>query len=71
MVTTIVITAIISAIVSIGAYYFVTAYITKNTIKKQCAAALKEAEAEGEMLKKEKILLKKYLVWKKSCRNVA
>ena len=56
MVTTIVITAIISAIVTIGAYYFVTAYITKNTIKKQCAAALKEAEAEGEMIKKEKIL---------------
>ena len=56
MVTTIVITAIISAIVTIGAYYFVTAYITKNTIKKQCAAALKEAEAEGEMIKKEKAL---------------
>ncbi len=52
----IVITAIISAVVSVGAYMLVTAYITKNTIRKQCGAALKEAEAEGEMIKKEKIL---------------
>ena len=52
----IVITAIISAVVSVGVYMLVTAYITKNTIKKQCGAALKEAEAEGEMIKKEKIL---------------
>ncbi len=48
----IVITAIISAVVSVGAYMLVTAYITKNTIKKQCGAALKEAEAEGEMITK-------------------
>ena len=37
-------------------YYLVTLYITKNTIKKQREAALREAEAEGEMIKKEKIL---------------
>jgi len=36
----IVITAIISAVVSVGVYMLVTAYITKNTIKKQCGAAL-------------------------------
>ena len=53
---TIVITAILSAIVAIGAYVLVTTYVTKNTIQKQRAAALKEAEAEGEMIKKEKIL---------------
>ena len=51
-----IITAIISAIVGVGIYIIVATYITKNTIKKQCAAALKEAEAEGEMIKKEKIL---------------
>ena len=51
-----IITAIISAIVGVGGYLIVATYITKNTIKKQCAAALKEAEAEGEMIKKEKIL---------------
>ena len=51
-----IIIALISAIVGIGLYIIVTTYITKNTIKKQCAAALKEAEAEGEMIKKEKIL---------------
>ena len=51
-----VITAIISAIVSVSAYAIVTTFITKTSIKKQRAAALKEAEAEGEMIKKEKIL---------------
>ena len=54
--TTIVIAAIISAIVSVSAYAIVTTFITKTSIKKQRAAALKEAEAEGEMIKKEKIL---------------
>ena len=52
----ILITAIISAPVGAGIYMLIATYITKNTIKKQCAAALKEAEAEGEMIKKEKIL---------------
>ena len=51
-----VITAIISAIVSVSAYAIVTTFLTKNSIKKQRAAALKEAEAEGEMIKKEKLL---------------
>ena len=54
--TTVIITAIVSAIVGVSVYYLVTQYITKNTIKKQCEAALREAEAEGEMIKKEKIL---------------
>ena len=52
----ILITAIISALVGAGIYVLVATFITKNTIRKQCAAALKEAEAEGEMIKKEKIL---------------
>ena len=54
--TTVIITAIVSAIVSVSVYYMVTLFITKNTIKKQREAALREAEAEGEMIKKEKIL---------------
>ena len=54
--TTIVITAIISVIVTLVTYILVTTYITKNSIQKQRATALKEAEAEGEMIKKEKIL---------------
>ena len=37
--TTVIITAILSAIVSVCVYYFVTLYITKNTIKKQREAA--------------------------------
>ena len=37
-------------------YAVVTTFITKTSIKKQRAAALKEAEAEGEMIKKEKLL---------------
>ena len=49
--TTIVITAIISVVVTLVSYILVTTYITKNTIQKQRAAALKEAEAEGEMIK--------------------
>ena len=53
---TIVITALIAAVVSVSAYVAVTTYITKNTIKRQREIALKEAEAEGEMIKKEKIL---------------
>ena len=52
----ILITAIVSALIGAGIYVLVATFITKNTIHKQCAAALKEAEAEGEMIKKEKIL---------------
>ena len=54
--TLIIVTATISAIVSVAVYAFVTTFLTKNSIKKQRAAALKEAEAEGEMIKKEKLL---------------
>ena len=54
--TPIIITAVISVIVGAVAYMLITTFITKNTIQKQRAAALKEAEVEGEMIKKEKIL---------------
>ena len=55
-ITVVIIAALISFLIGIGAYVLYATYVTKNTIKKQCAAALKEAEAEGEMIKKEKIL---------------
>ena len=48
--------ACISAIAAIGVYVLVVNFITKNSIRKRCEAAVKEAEAEGEMIKKEKIL---------------
>ena len=54
--TTIIITAVISVIVGAVGYMLITTFVTKNTIQKQRAAALKEAEVEGEMIKKEKIL---------------
>lgn len=54
--TTIILTACISALVAVGIYIAITNFVTKNTIKKRCEAAVKEAEAEGEMLKKERIL---------------
>ncbi len=54
--TLIIVTATISAIVSVAVYALATTFLTKNSIKKQRAAALKEAEAEGEMIKKEKLL---------------
>ncbi len=53
---TYILVACISAAVAIGVYILVVNYITKNSIKKRCEAAVKEAEAEGEMIKKEKIL---------------
>ena len=53
---TIVLSSVVSAVVCVGIYVLVTRYITKNTIRAQRTAALKEAEAEGEMIKKEKIL---------------
>ena len=52
----IVLSSVISAVVCVGIYVLVTRYITKNTIRTQREAALKEAEAEGEMIKKERIL---------------
>lgn len=54
--TTIILTACISALVAVGIYIAITNFVTKNTIKKRCEAAVKEAEAEGEMPKKERIL---------------
>ena len=53
---TIVLSSVISAVACVGIYVLVTRYVTKNTIRSQREAALKEAEAEGEMIKKEKIL---------------
>ncbi len=53
---TIILTACLSAIVGIGVYVLVTNLILKQSIKQRCEAAVKEAEAEGEMIKKEKIL---------------
>ena len=48
--------AIIGAIVGVGAYVLIVRVFTKNTIANQRARALKEAETEGEMIKKEKML---------------
>ena len=48
--------AIIGAIVGVGVYVLIVRLFTKNTIANQRARALKEAEAEGEMIKKEKML---------------
>ena len=39
--------ACISAIAAIGVYVLVVNFITKNSIRKRCEAAVKEAEAEG------------------------
>lgn len=47
---------IISAAAGILLYVIVSNTISKNTIKQRREAAVKEAEAEGEMIKKEKIL---------------
>jgi ribonuclease Y len=52
----IVLSSVISALAGVGICLLVIRYITKNTIRAQREAALKEAEAEGEMIKKEKIL---------------
>ncbi len=48
--------AIIGAIVGVVIYVLIVRLVTKNTIANQRARALKEAEAEGEMIKKEKML---------------
>ncbi len=52
----VVITAVIAAPVGIGAYIVINNAITKSTVRKRREALIKEAEAEGEMIKKEKIL---------------
>ena len=48
--------AALSAVAAVGCYILVTNFVTKNTIRARREAAIKEAEAEGEMIKKEKIL---------------
>ena len=48
--------AALAAVVAVGCYVLVTNFVTKNTIRTRREAAIKEAEAEGEMIKKEKIL---------------
>ncbi|WP_418979042.1 ribonuclease Y [Alistipes sp.] len=53
---TIILTACIAAVAAIGIYVLVVNLVTRNTIRKRCEAAVKEAEAEGEMIKKEKLL---------------
>ncbi|MCH5330108.1 MAG: ribonuclease Y [Alistipes sp.] len=50
------IAACVSAIVSVSVYAVVTNYLIKNSTRRRREAALKEAEAEGEMIKKEKLL---------------
>lgn len=54
--TTIVLSSVLSAVVCLGVYILVTKYVTKKSLKALREATRKEAEAEGEMIKKEKIL---------------
>lgn len=53
---TLIIACVVSVVVVLGAYILITNYVTKNTIRKRREDALKDAQAEGEMIKKEKIL---------------
>ena len=53
---TVVLASVISAIVAIAAYVLVTNAITKSTVKKRREALIKEAEQQGEMIRKEKEL---------------
>ena len=46
----------ISAIVAVAIYAIITNYVIKNNISTRRETAIKEAKAEGEMIKKEKIL---------------
>ena len=52
----IILTACISAVVSVAIYAVVTNLVVKTSIRKRRETAIKEAEAEGEMIKKERIL---------------
>lgn len=54
-----IILVIITAIVSVGIYAFVTNVLMKKSLSKKREAMLKEAETEGEMIKKERILQSK------------
>ena len=55
MMTTI-LSSVITAVVCLGVYILITRFVTKKNLKSLREAARKEAEAEGEMIKKEKIL---------------
>ena len=48
--------AILSAVAAVVVYALVSSLVTKTLMRKRHEALLKEAEAEGEMIKKEKIL---------------
>ena len=48
--------AVIAAIAAVVVYAVVTNLVAKTSIRRRREAALKEAEAEGEMIKKEKML---------------
>ena len=52
----IILAASISAVVAVAIYAVVTNLVVKTSIRKRREAAVKEAEAEGEMIKKERIL---------------
>ena len=47
---------LLSAVAAVAVYILVTTFVTRNSIRTKRAVAIKEAEAEGEMIKKEKIL---------------
>ena len=51
-----ILTAVLAAAAAVAGYAVITARVTGSTVRKRREAALKEAEAEGEMIKKEKIL---------------
>lgn len=51
-----IIVGVAAAAIGIVAYILIANALGKNTVKKRMDAAIKEAEAEGEMIKKEKIL---------------
>ena len=52
----VIVTALLSAIVAVSVYIVITNYVIKNSASKRRAEVLREAEAEGEMIKKEKLL---------------
>ena len=52
----IILAASISAVVAVAIYAVVTNLVVKTSIRKRRETAIKEAEAEGEMIKKERIL---------------
>ena len=54
--TVILVASIVSAAIGAGVYAVVANFVAKTSFRKRREAALKEAEAEGEMIKKEKIL---------------